>query len=479
MTLESKTAEIDAEHGDPNRHTFNHAGIYIQRADTGRLHELGLTLSSPCSICEWRFDEHGSAGAELAQEPAQEEGPRAIRDCVCGHVADEHDFAAGSSWPCAVENCPCLGLEEEDEEPAQEEGADRFADEIPDLDGGSDSAPSNEAEEPEPELVLEAQAEPEELAAGSQMGLPGIEIPRLWPDFEGHRITTIALGISGAVSLRAGDPYHEELAEKLRHLGGRLQLTLETRIESAGHTVIRDKKTGAAIGRSGLSKIAIRRIIDDEETLDELRKLELREADLLTRIDELLEHWLPPEAGDLEALDADELREWIQSAAGNFEAHLRELRSIILFGSQDVGSPAPADSSSLASCALCEHAEAHHDGEGGRCEAIFNANTGDGDPVADICKCEAFRTLEATCAICEHGAHEGADCPTCRECKGEDSSAREIEAEPAGLAGALEEALGAEPAEAEELPSCGKIHRGHMDPCPFPAAECELPEATP
>lgn len=415
MTLESVEAGIDAENGDPNRHVFNHSGIYVHAADVARIEELGLSDGSPCSICGWAFNEHGgqtvAEHAQAAADAAQEEAPLPAPACVCGHVEDEHDVAEGSSWPCSLEECDCLGWE-----PIEEE------------------APA------EPNEQLTAQ----EPAAGSQLGLPGIQLPRLWPDFEGHRVTAIGVGISGSLTLRAGDEFHEALAQKLRHLGGALILTLELRIESAGHAVIRDRKTGADIGRTGISKVSIRRLVDEAEWWKALNEYEVRQDATLRRIDELLEHWLPPEPGDIEALDADELRQWLQEAATNAQAHLTEIRELLVHGEEVIAQRAAAAAEldfdrigPLVSCGVCSHPKQDHDGLAGNCNALFSVETGEGEPVADICKCSTFRLMASEEEISE-----------------------------------IEDWSSPEP---DSRPVCGKVHRGHLSACPFPADECSLP----
>lgn len=36
--------------------------------------------------------------------------------CVCGHIWDEHDLEEGSSAPCTIESCDCLGFELNDDD---------------------------------------------------------------------------------------------------------------------------------------------------------------------------------------------------------------------------------------------------------------------------------------------------------------------------------------------------------------------------
>jgi hypothetical protein len=85
------------------------------------------------------------------------------------------------------------------------------------------------------------------------------------------------------------------------------------------------------------------------------------------------------------------------------------------------------------------------------------------------------QTLENAMCFCGHrsASHlnltdEGDGCAVC-DCLAFDALDREVEPDYSGLSESLGIAL-EEPA--SDL--CGKVHRGHSDPCPFPAAECEL-----
>jgi hypothetical protein len=88
------------------------------------------------------------------------------------------------------------------------------------------------------------------------------------------------------------------------------------------------------------------------------------------------------------------------------------------------------------------------------CGHTYAAHFGDGT-VRDSGPDEIAPAIQLLCDVCE--------------CRDFDLLEREVEPDYSGLSESLGIAL-EEPA--SDL--CGKVHRGHADPCPFPAAECEL-----
>jgi hypothetical protein len=88
------------------------------------------------------------------------------------------------------------------------------------------------------------------------------------------------------------------------------------------------------------------------------------------------------------------------------------------------------------------------------CGHTYAAHFGDGT-VRDSGPDEIAPAIQLLCDLCD--------------CKDFDLLEREVEPDYSGLVESLGIAL-EEPASA----LCGKVHRGHADACPYPAAECEL-----